>query len=99
MWPPSYLGTLHFTSTDPQAILPADYTFVPADNGVHTFTGLTLKTVGTQSVTATDTFDSSITGSQTGLAITPAAASTLVVTGLTNATAGTIAKRHGHRAG
>src|SRR5206468_3200047 len=38
-----YTGTVHFTSTDTQAALPADYTFTAADAGVHTFT-VTLKT-------------------------------------------------------
>jgi hypothetical protein len=38
----SYDGTVHFTSSDPLATLPADYTFVPADAGVHTFTGVVL---------------------------------------------------------
>src|SRR5581483_10504994 len=33
-----YTGTVHFTSSDPQAVLPADYTFAPSDAGVHTFT-------------------------------------------------------------
>jgi hypothetical protein len=53
-----YRGTVHFTSTDAQAVLPANYAFVAADNGVHTFTA-TLKTAGTQSLTATDTVTSS----------------------------------------
>ena len=57
-----YTGTVHFTSSDAQATLPADYTFTAGDTGVHTFTA-TLKTAGTQSLTATDTVDSSITGS------------------------------------
>jgi ELWxxDGT repeat protein len=77
----SYLGTVHFTSTDAQAVLPADYTFTSTDNGVHTFTnGVTLKTAGNQSITATDTVTSSITGKQT-VGVTPAAAATLQVSG------------------
>ena len=28
-----YRGTVHFTSSDPQAVLPADYTFTAADQG------------------------------------------------------------------
>ena len=31
-----YTGTVHFTSTDAQSVLPANYTFLPADNGAHT---------------------------------------------------------------
>ena len=41
---PGYRGTVRFASTDPNATLPANYTFVAADNGVHTFT-ITLRTV------------------------------------------------------
>jgi hypothetical protein len=58
-----YAGTLHFTSSDGSATLPANYTFVGGDNGSHTFTdGVTLQTVGTQSVKARDTVDNSING-------------------------------------
>lgn len=72
----NYRGTIHFTTTDPSTHpdkkLPADYTFVVADNGTHTFVnGVTLVTAGTQSVTATDTVTSSITGTQSGIVITP----------------------------
>jgi Regulator of chromosome condensation (RCC1) repeat len=74
-----YTGTIHFTSADGQATLPADYTFTAADKGVHKFTnGLTLKTVGSMSVTATDMAISSITGSQT-VTVTPGAAKTFGV--------------------
>jgi hypothetical protein len=38
----SYDGTVHFTSSDALATLPTDYTFVPADAGVHTFSGVVL---------------------------------------------------------
>src|ERR671922_300253 len=75
------MGTVHFTSSDGQAVLPADYGFVAADAGVHTFSA-TLKTAGSQSITATDTVTSSITGTQSGIVVTPAAASTFAVAGL-----------------
>ncbi|MBI4430102.1 MAG: BNR-4 repeat-containing protein, partial [Candidatus Omnitrophica bacterium] len=32
----TYAGTIHFTSTDLTAVLPLDYTFLPADSGVKT---------------------------------------------------------------
>ena len=32
-----YVGTVHFTSSDGQALLPADYTFTAARLGQHTF--------------------------------------------------------------
>ncbi len=74
-----YRGTVHFTSSDPQAVLPADYTFTAADNGVHTFSA-TLKTAGLQSITATDTMNASIAGTQSGIVVNPAATSALEVT-------------------
>ena len=77
----SYTGTVHFSSTDVGATLPGDYTFVPGDAGVHVFTnGVTLITSGSQSVTATDTVTGSITGTQTPISVTPAAAVSLSVT-------------------
>jgi hypothetical protein len=62
-----YTGTIHFTSTDPYpAVLPANYTFTSLDAGTHTFTGgVTLKTAGSQTVSATDTVTSTITGAET----------------------------------
>jgi hypothetical protein len=75
-----YLGTVHFTSSDGQASLPGNYTFTVADNGVHSFSA-TLKTAATQSITATDTANGSITGSQSGIVVNPAAASSLTASG------------------
>jgi hypothetical protein len=76
----SYTGTVHFTSTDSQAVLPANYTFTAADMGMHTFSA-TLKTAGTRSITATDTVTSSITGTQSGIVVNPAAATRMTVSG------------------
>ena len=59
----NYTGTVHFTSTDSQAALPADYTFTASDQGVHTFTGLVLRKKGYQKITITDTLGSSLTAS------------------------------------
>ena len=73
----SYAGTIHISSSDPAAVLPADYTFVAADKGIHRLT-LTLKTAGSRSVTATDTATAKITGSQT-VSVTPGAVRTFVV--------------------
>jgi hypothetical protein len=83
-----YRGTVHFTSSDLQAGLPANYAFTAADAGVHAFP-VTLKTAGTQSITATDTATSSITGSQSGITVTPAAVDHLNVNIPLSATAGT----------
>jgi hypothetical protein len=68
------------TSSDGQADLPGDYTFTSADAGQHTFSA-TLKTAGLQSITATDTVSSDITGTQGGIQVNPAAAARLVVAG------------------
>ena len=73
-----YTGVVHFTSSDLQAILPTDYTFVVGDQGTHTFS-VTLKTAGSRSITATDTVTGSITGTQAGIIVTPAAASILAI--------------------
>src|SRR5205814_1713405 len=76
-----YTGTIHFTSTDGAAVLPANYTFVGGDNGVHAFTNLTtLKTSGNQTVTATDTVTGSITGTSGTIAVSAAAATHYSVT-------------------
>jgi large repetitive protein len=61
-----YRGTVHFTSSDPAAVLPANYTFTGADLGTHTFS-VTLNTLGTQSITATDTVTGTLTGTQAGI--------------------------------
>jgi fibronectin type 3 domain-containing protein len=68
-----YTGTVHFTNTG-QGVLPANYTFVASDHGVHTFT-VTLQTAGTQSVTVTDTGNSALTATAGGIVVGPAAAS------------------------
>jgi hypothetical protein len=82
-----YLGTVHFTSSDGQASLPADYTFVAADQGTHTF-NLTFNTSGSQSVTVTDTATPSISVTQAGISVQPAqAADHLVINAAADATA------------
>src|SRR5260370_40380754 len=72
-----YTGTVTFTSSDGLASLPANYTFVSGDAGVRSFSA-TLKTVGNQSITATDTATSTIKGSQTGIAVSGPASIFLV---------------------
>jgi hypothetical protein len=80
-----YTGTVTFTSTDSKAVLPANYTFVSGDSGAHSYSA-TLKTVGSQSITATDNVTSTIKGTQSGITVNPAAASTLVVSGYASPT-------------
>jgi hypothetical protein len=76
-----YRGTVHFTTSDigTGVVLPANYTFTAGDGGAHTFTnGVALVTVGTQTVTATDTMTGSITG-QASVKVTQAQAGNLIV--------------------
>ena len=65
----NYAGTVKFTTTDIQALPPANYTFVAADAGIHSFS-VTLKTAGTQTVTATDAATSSITATSNAITVT-----------------------------
>ncbi|HEX4143090.1 MAG TPA: hypothetical protein VHY91_06040, partial [Pirellulales bacterium] len=51
-----YTGTVAFSSSDTQAVLPSNYTFTGSNNGVATFS-TTLKTAGSQTITATDTYE------------------------------------------
>ncbi len=80
-----YTGTVHFTSTDGQAVLPANATLT---NGVGTFNA-TLKTAASQTITATDTVSSLITGTTLPIVVSPAAATHYAVSAPTPATAGT----------
>jgi ELWxxDGT repeat protein len=82
-----YTGTVHFKSSDPQAALPGNYTFTATDAGVHTFSA-TLKTAGVQSIAVTDTTTGSLTGTESGLSVNPAAASQFILTALSNVTTG-----------
>lgn len=70
-----YTGTIHFTSSDSQAELPADYTFTTADNGSHIFhDGVILKTAGEHWISVTDKNNPSITGKQENIIVNPAQA-------------------------
>jgi hypothetical protein len=65
---PTYTGTVHLTSSDPAAVLPVDATLT---NGSGAFS-VTLNTAGTQTVTATDTVDTTINGTSAGITVAPA---------------------------
>jgi hypothetical protein len=61
-----YSGTVHLTSSDGAAVLPADVTLT---NGVG-IVSVTLATAGDQTVTATDTVSASITGVSATITVT-----------------------------
>jgi hypothetical protein len=74
-----FSGTVHFSSTDGQASLPADYTFTAADAGQHLFPGgLIPRTAGTQTFSVSDTSGSGLNMSFTTTTV-PAAATVLSV--------------------
>jgi putative cell wall-binding protein len=62
----TYAGTVHFTSNDAAAVLPANSTF---SGGVGSFS-VTFSTAGTRHVTVTDTTSSSITGTSGSVNVT-----------------------------
>src|SRR5262249_706516 len=76
---------VHFTSTDGQAVLPADSTLIA---GVRTFS-VTLKTAGSQTITGTDTVTSSITGTSNNINVTALAATHFAVVAPPSAVAAT----------
>jgi hypothetical protein len=79
----SYTGTVHFTSSDGNAVLPKNSRL---RNGVGNFSA-TLETSGSQTISATDTLTASITG--TAIAVLVSGPAThFAVTSPTNATAG-----------
>src|SRR5207302_7121174 len=80
----TYAGTVHFTSSDGQAILPANAALTPT--GIKSF-NVTLKTSGVQTVVATDTLSASITGTD-NLNVAPASAASFKITAPANATVG-----------
>ncbi|HTH74594.1 MAG TPA: S8 family serine peptidase [Trinickia sp.] len=76
-----YMGVVHFTSSDAHAGLPADANFTAGDHGATTIVGQTmLKTSGHQTITATDTVASSITGTSATILVNPGNATVLIVT-------------------
>src|SRR5207253_130378 len=95
-----YGGTVHFTSSDARATVPADETFVPADNGTDTVCCVVLGTAGSQTVTVADTLGGissssatiQVTASISGTAlvsVAPGSAAVLLVGAPSAATAGT----------
>ena len=73
-----YASTIHFSTSDVQAGLPADYTFTPEDAGVHTF-AVTLKSAGSRFVSATEV--GRLVNGGAFVNVTPAAVSTLQLAG------------------
>jgi hypothetical protein len=71
---PSYRGTVHLSSSDPQAVLPADLTFTELDAGAKLIK-VALKTAGVNSLLATDMAGGPRRGTAV-ITVMPAAAAT-----------------------
>lgn len=84
-----YTGTVHFTSSDGQAVLPPDYAFTSSDNGSHVFS-ITLKTPGSQAISVTDTANASITGASSGITVSAGTATHFAVSAPASAVSGTV---------
>jgi hypothetical protein len=59
-----YTGTVHFSSSDAKAVLPANYTFTTANAGLASFSA-TLVTLGNETLTVSDVGNSTLTSSGT----------------------------------
>jgi putative cell wall-binding protein len=79
-----YAGTVKLTSSDSTAVLPASSSL---SSGQHAFT-VTLKTAGSQTVSATDTANAGLSGTTAAIVVSPAATTHLLVTAPTSSTAG-----------
>ncbi len=81
-------GTIHLTSSDPAAVLPADFSFVPAEPAVKQV-AVTLKTAGLGTLTAADT-SGALTSGSTSVNIHPTtAAGCVAFQGSSTSVAGT----------
>ena len=76
-----YSGTVAWSSSDAHAVLPSSYTFANSNQGTHTFS-VVLETAGPQSLTATDDALASLAITDPTISVQPAAAHSLVLTGL-----------------
>jgi hypothetical protein len=74
----NYSGTVHFSSTDPKAVLPTDVVFTAGNLGVVKNLKITLVTAGTQSVSVTD-LASGIRNTMSGIIVNPDISSSRLV--------------------
>ena len=83
----AYAGTVHFTSSDTQAVLPANATLT---NGVGIFSA-TFNTTGSQMLTAADSVTPTIVGTSAAISVNPPGAAThFVLNSPTSAVAGAL---------
>ncbi|SEU23456.1 Ig-like domain-containing protein [Stigmatella erecta] len=82
-----YTGTVSFGSSDGQVTLPTDYAFTAADAGKKTFSGLVLRTAGTQSITVQEAGATGLTDTKS-LSVTEGPTASLMLSSPGTATAG-----------
>ena len=82
-----YTGSVYFTSSDSAATLPytssSKFLFVSGDNGSHTFSGFTLKTTPSQTITVTD---GSVSKQSASITVNPGGATHFVLSGFPSPT-------------
>ena len=76
---PNYAGTIAFTSTDPNAMLPANYTYTPTDAGVHDF-NVTFFRAATHSLAVYDILNGGSRGAAPNVLVVAGSANLLAVT-------------------
>jgi hypothetical protein len=81
----NYVGMVAFTSSDPAAVLPANYAFTVADHGHHTFNGVTLNTAGSMTIKAQDTAVPGLTRT-VNVTVQPGPPAAMVLSGIINDT-------------
>ena len=81
----AYAGTVQFTSSDGNTLLPPSATLTA---GVGVFSVIPI-TAGTQTITATDTANSSLTGTSGSVTVSPAAANHFSISAPSSVSAGT----------
>jgi len=85
----SYLGSVRFISSDPQALLAPDYTFSTSDDGSHHFTDVILRTAGGQTLTVSDIADPALRA-DAHITVAPGPLTSFVLSGIPpSLTAGT----------
>lgn len=84
----NYTGTVRFSSSDNNARLPNDYTFVAEDQGSHTFSlGIAFQTAGTHTLTVTDLANGDIYG-EVNIQVLPQSENALVPSGAASEASG-----------
>jgi DNA-binding beta-propeller fold protein YncE len=83
---PTYIGTVHITTSDASATLPSDATLA---RGVGSFT-VTFNTTGSHTITASDTVGDATSGTSPAVSVSPIPAPTVTSISPTNAFAGDV---------